>query len=205
MKKIFLLLSLLFVFSTSINAQDAFSGNIEPKTKSIVKADVGILLLSAAGSYFNKDDELILALPLSYEKMINNHLSFEIGISTVIRIIYVIYDKFIPISTTFILGPRVSLRYYFFSITSPVIGVYSDPIGFYLSPFLGNNFIIDSERVGIIDFNGGLTMGYQWITSDTDIYYDVELGILFGGEFTGNGIRPYIGAAVSLFSIGYLF
>ncbi|BAV94136.1 hypothetical protein [Ichthyobacterium seriolicida] len=217
MKKNFLLLSLLFVFSTSINAQDNPNSNIEPKTNSIVKADVGMLLLSPPHSYFknknnkhnnnNKDEEITLAFPFSYEKIINNHLSFEIGISTFIHINY--NGSFPPpTTTTFTLEPRVALRYYFFSITSPVIGVYSDPdpIGLYLSPFLGYNYSINSEWVrGVQRFNGGLTMGYQWIISDTDIYCDVALGMLFGAVFTEYDIQPYFDSAGSLFSIGYRF
>ncbi|BAV94135.1 hypothetical protein [Ichthyobacterium seriolicida] len=156
MKKIFLIFTLLFIFNSSIKAKDALSGNIEPKANNIVKVNVGGVLLYAIQGLMNLKPDL--TLPISYERVITNKLSFEIGITSTI-IDGDGNDNEINYFSNF--GADVALRYYFYSDSAP--------IGFYLSPSLvygGEGNVLGPE----------LLIGYQHIMGNTSIFFDIALG-----------------------------
>ncbi|BAV95036.1 hypothetical protein [Ichthyobacterium seriolicida] len=194
MRKIFLLLTVLFIFNSSINAQNNPSDNVETKAKNIIKVSASGILFSIVKSLFS--NEKILDITPRYERVISDKLSLNIEIRSHIRISAPrLYDYFYSYW-----GANGGFRYYFSN---------SAPIGFYLFPSLGYGKIYEEDKKDNKEkrdlLNSDLLVGYQHIITGTSIYIDMALGIRYGVGFTKNDIYKYGGGMINLFSIGYAF
>ncbi|BAV95038.1 hypothetical protein [Ichthyobacterium seriolicida] len=192
MRKIFLLLTVLFIFNSFINAQNNPSDNVEIKAKNIIKVNAGGILFSIMNSLFF--DENTLNITSGYERVINDKLSLNIEILADIRMPR-LYDYFYSYW-----GANGGFRYYFSS---------GAPIGFYLFPSLGYGKSYKEDKEDNKEkrdlLNSDLLVGYQDIITGTSIYIDIALGIRYGVGFSKNNIYQYGGGVMSLFSIGYAF
>ncbi|BAV95189.1 hypothetical protein [Ichthyobacterium seriolicida] len=193
MRKIFLVLTVLFIFNPSINAQNNPSDNVETKAKNIIKISASGVLLSMINTVVFRVKTLN-AIP-RYERVMNDKLSLNIEILTHIED----YTNF----HYFYWAANGGFRYYFSN---------SAPIGLYLFPSLGYGKIYkednkdDKHNKEDRDLlNSDLLVGYQHIITGTSICIDIALGMTYGVGFTKNSTYQYSGGMINLFSIGYSF
>ncbi|BAV95035.1 hypothetical protein [Ichthyobacterium seriolicida] len=184
MRKIFLFFVFLFVFNSSINAQDNPSNSIDTKAKNIIKTNVFGILTPTRDLSANSFD--LLLPPLSYERVINNKFSLYIEVKTEIHIL----TEKTAISDYYNLNVDVAFRYYLSD---------SAPIGVYLSPSLQ---LYRDDFTDLVELN--LLFGYQNIIPGTDIYFDLALGIKYRWAIRYRYDRDPIGPT-GLFSVGYPF